>query len=138
MGVRLGAMTSHIVASPHDRLIKTVCEQVGCIRYHQGWEMLFDERTDQGAYAARYVRSGAHGRTYRELGRTVEGLTPFRFEAYQRCFEDHRTRPELFVVRAADAWGGDLGLIRPHTRAVDFAEDLEETLDRRLTSKQKG
>lgn len=129
--------TTHLIASPSDRTIIAACDQVGCVAFHQGWTMTFDETTEQGAVAARYLRSGRSGRSFRELNRTADGLSVFRFDPYQRCFAEHRTRPELYVVRRGSP-SVDLGLIRRHTNPVDWTEDLHETLDRRLTSTQRG
>jgi hypothetical protein len=132
------ASTLHTVASPQDRKIIAACQQVGCERYHYGWDTVINPATELGRMQIQLVLNGRHGRTYRDLGVNADGMRVFRFEAHQRCFEEHRTRPELYVVRAAGLDGDDLGLIRRHTRAIDFAEDLQETQGRRIDSKQKG
>jgi len=135
---RPGAMTTHTIVSPTDTTIIAACPQVGCIAYRHGWDTLIDPATDLGQMQIQLILSGRHGRIYRDLGVNEAGMRVFRFDPYQRCFAEHRTRPELFVVRAADTEGTDLGLIRNHTRAQDWAEDYHETLDRRLTSTKKG
>lgn len=132
-----GAFTTHLIHSPSDETIIAACEQVDCQRYRRGWTMSFDETTEEGQLAARIVRSGKTERDYRELGVNAAGLTVFRFHSYQRCFENHRTRPELYVVRAGTPTIS-LGVIREHTRPEDWVDDYRETLDRRLTSKQRG
>lgn len=131
------AYTTHLIHSPSDQLVVGVCEQVGCQRYARGWDMCFDEATEEGQLAARIVRSGKTERTYRELGVNAAGLTVFRFDAYQRCFENHQTRPELYVVRKGTP-ETNLGLIRRHEDPQFWVEDYRETLDRRLTSRQRG
>lgn len=132
------AFTTHHVQSPTDRYIIAACEQVGCIRYHQGWPLICDETTELGRVQAQIIRSGKHGRTYRELPRlNGQGPTVFRFEPYQRCFGEHRTQSELYVVTRGTP-EVYLGEIRRHQRPEFFVEDYRETLDRRLTSKQRG
>lgn len=131
-GLPVRAFTTHQIISPQDTTIVAACHQVGCLRYRYGWDTPVDERTDEGRLYAELIRSGRHGRTYRELARTAEGLTVFRFEAHQRCFQEHRTRPELFVAGV----GG--GPQRRHTRPEFWTEDLHETLDKRLTSTNRG
>lgn len=131
------AYITHHITSPTDRYIIAACRDVGCVRYHQGWWMFADERTDDGRLIADLIRSGRHGRTYREDGVNAAGVTAFWFEPYQRCFEEHRTRPELYVVTHGTP-EMSLGEIRRHQRPEFFVEDYRETLDRRLTSKQRG
>ena len=127
------AFTVHQVASPSDRTIIAACEQVGCDRYRHGWIMRFDERTEEGRLYADLIRSGRHRRTFREhAAKTADGLTVFQFAAHQRCFAEHRTRPELYVARVGTAPA------RRHVRPADFVEDLHETLDRRLSSRKRG
>lgn len=133
------AFVTHQVLSPSDRTIIAACEQVGCLRYRNGWDTVVDERTPLGKAQAELVRSGRHGRSYRELRRNTQGQgqTVFRFDAHQRCFGEHRTRAELYVVRAGTP-STNLGLIRQHKRPGHFIEDYRSTLDRRLTDKQRG
>lgn len=129
------AMTVHQILTPSDRLIVAACEQVGCLKYHRGWDIPVDEATDEGRMYAQLIRSGRHGRTYRELGRTADGLTVFRFAAHQRCFGEHRTRPELFVVR--NAAGMERGTAR-RERPKYWTESLQETYHRRVAVKERG
>jgi hypothetical protein len=118
-----GAMQTYQIAAPPDTQIVLACETVGCAAYRHGWDTTVDEATDLGRRQAAYIRRVSH-RTYREL-RTGEGLTVFRFEAGQRCFADHRTRPARFLARAGD-WRRHLGLLRSHTRPEDWVEDFAE------------
>ncbi|HEV2778816.1 MAG TPA: hypothetical protein VGX25_05390 [Actinophytocola sp.] len=127
------AFTTHQVLSPSDRTIVTACEQAGCLAWRHGFDKPVDERTPVGQLQAELIRSGRSGRTYRELpGKTAEGYTVFRFAAGQRCFAEHRTRPELYIVHRGTP-SQHLQTLRRHTRPDLFIEDYRETLDRRLT-----
>lgn len=44
--------TTHLIASPSDRTIIAACDQVGCLAFHQGWTMTFDESSEDGRVAA--------------------------------------------------------------------------------------
>ena len=96
---------------PRDVTVRAACEDVGCELWQFGWETVLDERTAPGRDAAGWIRSGASRRTYRELpGGTVAVV---RFERGQRCFEEHRTRPAVFLaggrrVASLGDWTGDL------------------------------
>lgn len=119
----VGAYKTYAVASPPDRSVRAACEQVGCLAYRHGWESHVDEATELGRRQADYIRRKS-GRTFREQ-RDAAGITVFRFDSGQRCFAEHRTRPELYVVRFGD-WRQNLGTIRRHTRPADFVEDFGE------------
>jgi hypothetical protein len=132
------AFTTHQVLSPSDRTIVAACEQVGCLRWRHGWDSMVDERNEEGRALAHLIRSGEHGRTYRELpGRDALGRTVFRFDSRQRCFAEHRTRPELFVVRDGTP-SQQAGPAKRFTRPADWFDHYHETFDRRLVSRQKG
>lgn len=119
----VGAYQTYQVSSPGDRVVRVACELVGCRAYLYGWDTAVDERVALGAGQAAYIRRES-GRTFREL-RRGDGLTVFRFESGQRCFAEHRTRPEHYLVRAGD-WRQHLGGIRRHSRAIDWVEDFGE------------
>jgi hypothetical protein len=70
--------------------------------------------------------------------KTDAGLTVFRFEAHQRCFEEHRTRPEIYLVRDGDHRGNPTGRTRQHTRPADWVEDMTENQVRLVDLQQKG
>ena len=96
---------------PRDTTVRAACEDVGCDNWQYGWETILDERTPQGHALAVWLRSGACGRTFREL--PGGEVTAFRFERGQRCFEEHRTRPATFLagprrVATLGDWIGDL------------------------------
>ena len=83
-----------------------------CDAWQFGWETILDERTAHGRELAAWLRSGASRRTYREL--TAGDLAVFRFERGQRCFEEHQTRPAVFLaggrrLASLGDWTGDLG-----------------------------
>jgi hypothetical protein len=60
-----------------------------------------------------------------------DGLTVFRFDPRQRCFEEHRTRPARLLVR-------DGGQVREHVSFSDIAEDYTEHVGRLAELQQKG
>ena len=96
---------------PRDVTVRAACEDVGCDNWQYGWETILDERTPQGRALAVWLRSGASGRTFREL--PGGEVTAFRFGHGQRCFEEHRTRPATFLaggrrVASLGEWIGDL------------------------------
>jgi hypothetical protein len=129
------AYKTYRIISPADRMVKTACEDAGCLAWRYGWETRVDEGTELGRAQAAYIRHQS-GRTFREI-RTAEGLTVFRFEPYQRCFAEHRTRPEVYLVRGGD-WRRDLGLIRRHTRPADWVEDFGEHQQRIADQQRRG
>lgn len=112
------------VVSPQDTSVVVACEQAGCPNWRNGWVTLVDTTTELGARQAAYIRSGATGRSYTELAAKA-GEAAFRFDSHQRCFAEHRTRPELYVVRGGD-WRSHLGLIRQHRNAADWVEHCAE------------
>jgi len=116
------AMKSYRIVSPRDTAVKVACEQAGCLQWRHGWDTTVDESTDLGRMQAAYIRTES-GRTFREL-RTEAALTVFRFEAGQRCFADHETRPEKFIVRGGDWRGNPRGEFRQHASAADWVEDF--------------
>lgn len=124
------------VRSRPDKAVRTVCERVGCVAWREGWESVIDESTDLGREQARYIRAQS-GRTFREQ-RRGDGLTVFRFESGQRCFAEHRTMPELYLVRDGDYRGNPTGRRRVHTRAEDWVEHMQEQLDRVNDDRRRG
>ncbi|MFB4273029.1 hypothetical protein [Nonomuraea sp. GTA35] len=131
----VGAFQTYRIVSPPDRAVRSACEDVGCPAWQYGWETQVDESTDLGRAQAAYIRQQA-GRTYRER-RTGEGLTVFQFMSGQRCFAEHHTRPEHYLVRGGD-WRRDLGLIRQHSRGADWVEDFSLHQDRLADQQRKG
>lgn len=124
------------VRSRPDKAVRTVCERVACTAWREGWESAIDERTDLGKAQAAYIRSQS-GRTFREM-RTEAGLTVFRFESGQRCFADHKTRPELYLVRDGDFRGNPTGRVRRHERPQDWVENVQEELGKFNDDRHRG
>jgi len=134
MGV--GAYQTYSITSPHDRLVPAACEQVGCEQWYYGWQSTVDESTELGRSQAQYIRHQS-GRTFREQ-RTGAGMTVFTFEARQRCFANHQTRPELYVVRDGDWRGNPTGRRRVHANAADWTEDFGEHQQRIADQIERG
>lgn len=147
------AYNTYSIYSPRDVLIKTACEQVGCEAWRDGWKSPIDEstacgRTGQvpvcgwvqvgkrpcGSCQAYYIRSRS-GRTFSEQ-RTGAGITVFTFARGQRCFEEHRTRPETYTVAHGD-WRSSQ-LIRTHTRPIDWVEDMRLHQDKLADQMKQG
>ena len=132
----VGAYQTYSITSPRDVQMRAACEQVGCAAWARGWESVIDERTDLGKEQAAYIRTQS-GRTFRDMKRG-DGLTVFRFESGQRCFAEHRTRPEIYLVRDGDWRGNPTGRQRQHSRAADWVEDFGEHQQRIADQQQKG
>lgn len=123
------------VKSRPDKAVKTVCERVGCAAWRQGWESVIDESTPLGREQAAFIRTQSR-RTFREQ-RNAVGLTVFRFESGQRCFADHQSIPEKYVVQRGD-YRAKVGELRVHTRAADWVEHVQEHMGRLLDERDKG
>ena len=122
------------VKSRPDKRVVAVCEKVGCPAWRNGWESVIDEGTDLGKQQAAFIRSSR--RTFREQ-RNGAGLTVFRFEPYQRCFADHQTMPEKYLVRGGD-YRAQVGQVRVHQRAEDWVEHVQQHMGRLLDERNKG
>jgi hypothetical protein len=129
------AYQTYAVHSPQDVTVPAACEQVGCEARRLGWRSLIDERSDLGREQARYIRRRS-GRTFTERP-GPDGLTEFAFGSGQRCFADHRTRPERFGT-----WAGDvrarLGATRWHVTAADWLDDFGAHQQRIADQHQRG
>lgn len=135
VGPAAAYQTYSIVALP-DRTVVAACEAVGCGAWARGWEITVDEATDLGRAQAHWIRTES-GRTFREY-RTDAGLAVFRFESGQRCFAEHRTRPERYSVRPGDWRPARLGPARVHVNARDWVEDFGEHQERVADQQRKG
>jgi hypothetical protein len=122
------------VKSRPDQRVKTVCERVGCRRWREGWDSVIDESTDLGKAQAAFIRGSR--RTFKEQ-RSGAGLTVFRFEPYQRCYEDHQTMPEKYLVRGGD-YRATVGQVRVHKRAEDWVEHVQQHMAGLLEERDKG
>ncbi|MFB7440254.1 hypothetical protein ACFC01_18155 [Streptomyces mirabilis] len=132
----VGAYQTYSITAPRDTTVEAACEHVGCPQWRQGWDSVIDERTELGKAQAHYIRHRSK-RTFRET-RTDAGLTVFRFESGQRCFAEHRTRPEIYLVRDGDHRGNPTGRTRQHTRPADWVEDMTENQGRIVDLQQRG
>jgi hypothetical protein len=122
------AYLTYSISATRDTGVVAACRDVGCPHWRDGWDTIVDESDLSpfgGKARADYIRSGQSGRTFREA-HTATGLTVFRFDPYQRCFTEHRTRPDLFTRRDGDWRGNPTGRVYRHTRAEDWAEDFQE------------
>lgn len=130
-----GAYQTYAWSAPRDTQVRAACEEAGCLAWRHGWETKVDESTELGRHQAAFIRQRS-GRTFREQ-RTAEGLTVFRFEAGQRCFADHQTRPAVWWVRGGD-WRQNRGMVRQHTRGADWVEDFAEHQNRLAERLRRG
>lgn len=113
---------SYRIQMPPDITVVAACEDVRCDSWRFGWETVCDEADEVQALVAMTIRSGGSGRTFREMTDVRDGkrVAVFRFDAHQRCFAEHRTRPGRLLVYS----GG-----RPayeHVSLADLAEDYTE------------
>ncbi len=144
------AFQTYQVIMPPDVWLPAACELVDCPQWRHGWRCTFDERIWCGAdvqprscgmtppcgrHAAAYVRTESR-RTFTER-RGPEGMTEFLFASGQRCFAEHRTRPESWLVWPGD-WRGQAGETRRHTRAVDWRDDFAEHQQQLSDQAQRG
>ncbi|HEY6494942.1 MAG TPA: hypothetical protein VIZ43_16835 [Trebonia sp.] len=120
----------YVARMPRDVLVKAACEDVGCENWRYGWDTALDERTPFGREWAARIRRGETGRTYRELAGGDGGLAIFRFEPWQRCFAEHRTRRTRFLV-------ADRG-VTEHASMRDWVDDFGDHVTRIEDLRQKG
>lgn len=132
----VGDYVTYSVSASRDTAVVTACKDAGCLAWAHGWETVVDESTALGVNQAGYIRTLSR-RTFTE-GRTEAGLTVFRFEPYQRCFAEHRTRPDVFVKRDGDWRGNPTGRRRRHANARDWVEDFQENLGAIKTIQERG
>jgi hypothetical protein len=122
------------VKSRPDKRVKSVCERVGCPQWRSGWESVINESTPLGQEQAKFIRGSR--RTFKEQ-RTEAGLTVFRFESGQRCFDDHQTMPELYLVRGGD-YRAKVGEVRVHKNPADWVEHVQQHMGLLLDERDKG
>lgn len=121
------------VHMPPDITVVAACEDVGCDQWAKGWDTVCDLDTPTGAMVAELIRSGRSGRTYRELGGAPDArVIVFRFDAHQRCFSEHRTRPGRAVVMRRGR------VIREHVSLADLAEDYSEHMGLITDQQERG
>lgn len=140
MGISLAqlptsAVKTYQVHQLPDRSVRAACEEVDCKFWRKGWEVRVNERAPLGAARASYIRWEAR-RTFREK-QDADGTTIFTFESGQRCFAEHFTHPELYLVRGGDA-ARLRELIRRHENPADLVEDMAEHFDTVRTDRARG
>ena len=123
---------SYRIHMPHDLTVVIACETAGCDQWRTGWETVCDESAKDGALVAAWIRSGQSGRTYRELTAVTGQPAVFRFDAGQRCFTEHRTRPGRLLVHQ----GGRIA--REHVSLADLAEDYTEHVGHLAAQQERG
>lgn len=114
------------ILMPKDTTVKVACELVRCENWLYGWDVILDEREPAHRDLAARIRSGEYRRTYRELPGGGD-VTVFRFEAHQRCFEEHRTRPATWLAGAQRVTG-----------MAEWIDDLDNHVGRLADQAQKG
>lgn len=132
------AMTTFRIVQPHDRLIVAACQAVGCEKWRNGWDNVLDMTKPAHVKAAELFRSGRTGRTFRELAAHGTNIVVFRFESGQRCFDEHRTRPNQFIKRGGDWRGNPRQELLVHRTAADWQEDFAEHQDRLAEGAKRG
>jgi hypothetical protein len=130
------AYVSYEIRALPDTTVVAACKDVGCEYWRDGWDSPVDERTVEGRMQAYTIRRHS-GRTFTEL-RRADGVTVFRFAPYQRCFREHRTKPDLWLKRDGDWRQNPTGRKRLHQRATDWVEDFQEHEGRLADLRQKG
>lgn len=111
---------------PKDTTVRAACNQVHCASWLHGWDVVLDEREPAKRAAAEWIRSGRSGRTFRELPGGGD-VTVFRFDARQRCFEEHRTKPARFTA------GG-----QPRADMAEWIDDLDNHVGQLADQLRKG
>jgi len=130
----VGDYITYSITATRDVGAVSACKDVGCAAWRNGWETAVDEATDLGKSQAAYIRLKA-GRTFTELH--TAGMTVFRFTSGQRCFAEHRTKPDVLLKRGGD-WRANLGTIRRFTNPMDWADDFREHQSRVNEQIEKG
>lgn len=127
------------VSTPRDGAILTACKDAGCRHWREGWKSKINEHTPLGRLQAHWIRYGPREerRTFREQ-KAADGDTVFIFEAHQRCFQEHYTRPEIYVVRGGDWRGNPTGAFRQHANAADWVEHFAENQQKLADQAQQG
>lgn len=129
------SMQTYAIRTPtrtHHR--PATCAEIGCPEYLQGWVTVLPTGSDN----VLFLRKGAAGRIDGYVRRfTVThdgGMSTFRFEAGQRCWQTTKhtvrvDRPEIYIARGGD-WRGSTGLIRRYDRSDQWVDDFASHQDR--------
>lgn len=133
-----GDYITYSITAPQDTGIVHVCRDVGCEAWLYGWETILDE-SEPGPPGGRAGADWIRQESKRDFTESRSGpLTVFRFEAHQRCFEDHDTLPDIFKVRDGDWRGNPTKRGRLHANGRDWIEDLIEHEAALADLRQKG
>lgn len=126
---------TYSIRAGSDAMVISACKDVGCKNWLYGWDVILDESTTEGKQLAIIARKS--GRTFKEV-KAPSGVTVFQFDSHQRCFEEHRTRPDIFTRRHGDWRGNPSGNVYRHTNARDWVEDFAENQQRLHDAQTKG
>jgi hypothetical protein len=118
----------YLLRMPKDISIVAACSEVGCENWLYGWDTILDEGTPEGRDGANWIRSGQSRRDFTEM--RGGDVTVFRFGPHQRCFGEHRTRPQRFLVRAGQQLSARSGLRDWIDDLGEHAGQLEDQLKR--------
>lgn len=130
----VGSYITYSITATRDVGVVSACKDVGCGAWRNGWETAVDEATELGKAQAAYIRQKS-GRTFKELH--TDFLTVFRFDSGQRCFAEHKTKPDVLLKRGGD-FRQNLGVIQRFTRGIDWADDFREHQSKISDQIQKG
>jgi hypothetical protein len=133
------AMTTFRIVQPRDQRVISACEVIGCEKWAQGWDVVLNPSISVEARAIEVIRSGSTRRTFRELPALPgAAVVVFRFESGQRCFDEHRTRPQVFIKRGGDWRGNPRQEMRRHASGADWQEDFALHQQRLAEAAQRG
>lgn len=120
---------------------RATCAEVECEHYTHGWATTVLPGSTEEAI----IRSS--GRRWVDEIRggpwpDEKGFLRFVFPPGQPCFGDFRhkvplERPPLFIVRGGD-WRANTGLIKQHTRGVDWVDHFANHQDQIIARQQRG
>jgi hypothetical protein len=114
---------------------QATCAEVECAHHIHGWVTTVLAGSEDEALIRRAGRAFA-------VERQEGGFLRFTFHAGQPCFAAHRhrvplERDPLFIVRGGD-WRASTGLIRRHTRGVDWVDDFATHQDQLIARQNRG
>lgn len=114
---------------------KATCAEVDCAHYINGWATTVLAGSDDEALIRRAGRAFV-------VERQQGGFLRFVFHAGQPCFKAHQhkvplERDPLFIVRGGD-WRANTGLIRQHTRGVDWVDHFATHQDQLIARQNRG
>lgn len=120
------AYKTYRMVSPPSHRRKASCEEVGCIRWKNGWKTCLDVSDPKHAEAATWIRMKS-GRKF-TVEETGTGVT-FYFPPGQDCFRGHTVpyKPHVLLVQGGDWRGNPLGTpTLRHSSMENWVEDFAE------------